>query len=178
MGRWSTPRPWRFIPGKDAVPVVQEAGWDPRTVWTESGKSCLRRIRSPDHPIHNESLYLLQSPCPRLWKIPPNFEPPQVSPFLNHMILRLRRMFQEIMVAAAEWTICWVVLWFAINCNPQNYVHRVLRKCMDGICLMRTLANISIGYTCSRLPASLNSRELHRLIRLPILGDLISFLFK
>jgi len=27
VGRWSTPRPGRFTPGKDPVPTVQEAEW-------------------------------------------------------------------------------------------------------------------------------------------------------
>ena len=33
-GRWSTPRPGRFTPGKDPVPVIQEAGWASGPVWT------------------------------------------------------------------------------------------------------------------------------------------------
>jgi len=31
-GEWSTPRPGRFNPGKDPVPIVQEAGWAPGPV--------------------------------------------------------------------------------------------------------------------------------------------------
>jgi hypothetical protein len=31
-GGWSTPRPRRFNPGKDPVPIVQEAGWTPGPV--------------------------------------------------------------------------------------------------------------------------------------------------
>jgi len=33
-GEGSTPRPGRFTPGKDPVPIVQEAGWAPGPVWT------------------------------------------------------------------------------------------------------------------------------------------------
>jgi hypothetical protein len=33
-GGWSAPRPGRFTPGKDPVPIVQEAGWAPGSVWT------------------------------------------------------------------------------------------------------------------------------------------------
>jgi hypothetical protein len=33
-GRWSTPHPSRFTPGKDPVPIVQEAGWAPEAVWS------------------------------------------------------------------------------------------------------------------------------------------------
>ena len=32
-GGWSTPRPSRFTPRKDPVPIVQEAGWAPGPVW-------------------------------------------------------------------------------------------------------------------------------------------------
>jgi hypothetical protein len=32
-GGWSTPRPGRFIPGKDPVPIVQEVGWAPGLLW-------------------------------------------------------------------------------------------------------------------------------------------------
>jgi hypothetical protein len=31
---WSTPRLGRFAPGEDPLPVVQEAGQDPRPLWT------------------------------------------------------------------------------------------------------------------------------------------------
>jgi len=33
VGRWLTPRPGRFIPGKDPVPIVQEAGWASGPIW-------------------------------------------------------------------------------------------------------------------------------------------------
>ena len=41
-----------FTPGKDLLPVVQEAGWASGPVWT-SGKSRPTGIRSPDHPAHS-----------------------------------------------------------------------------------------------------------------------------
>jgi hypothetical protein len=31
---WSAPRSGRFTPEKDPVPIVQDAGWAPRPVWT------------------------------------------------------------------------------------------------------------------------------------------------
>jgi len=33
-GGWSASRPGRFTPGKDPVPIVQEAGWALGEVWT------------------------------------------------------------------------------------------------------------------------------------------------
>jgi hypothetical protein len=35
---WSTPRPGRFTPGKDPVPIVWEAGWASGPVWKVSEK--------------------------------------------------------------------------------------------------------------------------------------------
>jgi len=44
----STPRP-HFTPGKEPVPILQEAGWAPGPVWT-GGKSRPHRDSIPDHP--------------------------------------------------------------------------------------------------------------------------------
>ena len=57
----STPRPY-FTPGKDPVPIVQEAGWAPGSVWT-GGKFRPTGIRSPDHPARSQSLYRLNYPA-------------------------------------------------------------------------------------------------------------------
>jgi hypothetical protein len=51
-----TPRPL-FTPGKDPVPIVQEAGWAPGNVWTGVENIAPTGIRSPDHPAHSQSLY-------------------------------------------------------------------------------------------------------------------------
>ena len=63
--RWcvvsSTPRP-HFTPGKDPVPIVQEAGWAPEPVWT-GGKSRPHRDSIPDRPARNQSLYRLSYPA-------------------------------------------------------------------------------------------------------------------
>ena len=56
------PRPSRFSPGKDPVPVVQEAGWAPGPVWTGAGNLAHTGIRSPDCPARSESLYRLSYP--------------------------------------------------------------------------------------------------------------------
>jgi len=52
-----TPRP-HFTPGKDSVPIVQEAGWAPGPVWT-GGKSRPHRDSIPDRPARSQSLYRL-----------------------------------------------------------------------------------------------------------------------
>ena len=56
---WSAPRPGRFTPGKDPVPIVQEAGW---AGLDGCGKSRPTGIRSPDRPARSESLYRLSYP--------------------------------------------------------------------------------------------------------------------
>jgi len=53
----STPRP-HFFPGKDPVPILQEAGWAPGPVWT-GGKSRPHRDSITDRPAHSQSLYRL-----------------------------------------------------------------------------------------------------------------------
>ena len=52
------PRPF-FTPGKDPVPIVQEAGWVPGPVWTGAENLDPTGIRSPDRPARSQSLYQL-----------------------------------------------------------------------------------------------------------------------
>ena len=62
-GGWSTSLAGRFNPGKDPVPIVQEAGWAPGQVWTGAGNLVFAGIPSPDRPVRSESLYRLSYPC-------------------------------------------------------------------------------------------------------------------
>ena len=57
----STPRP-HFTPGKDPVPILQEAGWASGPVWT-CGKSRPHRDSIPDCPARSQSLYRLSYPA-------------------------------------------------------------------------------------------------------------------
>jgi len=62
--RWSMPRPGRFTPGKDPVPILQEAGWAPNPVWTGAENLVPTGIRSLDCPVRSQSLYRLSYPGP------------------------------------------------------------------------------------------------------------------
>ena len=53
-GGWSTPRPGRFNPGKEPVPIVQQAGWVPGPVWTGAENLASTGIRFPDRPARSE----------------------------------------------------------------------------------------------------------------------------
>jgi len=57
-----TPRPL-FTPGKDPVPIVQEAGWAPGPVWTGVENLAPSGIQSPDRPARSQSLYRLRYPA-------------------------------------------------------------------------------------------------------------------
>ena len=57
----SKPRP-HFTPGKDPVPILQEACWAPGPVWT-GGKSRPHRDSIPDRPACSQSLYRLSYPA-------------------------------------------------------------------------------------------------------------------
>ena len=76
----STPRP-HFTPGKDPVPILQEAGWAPGPVWT-GGKSRRHRDSIPDRsarssvaiPIelpdqHRLTVQILNDPRPCIEKL-------------------------------------------------------------------------------------------------------------
>jgi len=49
------PRP-PLPPGKDPVPISQDAGWAPGPVWT-GGKSRPNRDSIPDRPARSQTLY-------------------------------------------------------------------------------------------------------------------------
>ena len=63
-----TPRPL-FTPGKDPVPIVQEAGWVPGPVWTGAENLGTTGIRSPDRPDRSQLLYRLRYPPHRMFLI-------------------------------------------------------------------------------------------------------------
>jgi len=60
----STPRP-HFTPGKDPVPILQEAGWAPGPVWT-GGKSRPHRDSIPDLPARSSVAIPTELPGPHL----------------------------------------------------------------------------------------------------------------
>jgi hypothetical protein len=57
---WLTPRPGLFTPGRDPVPIVQEAGWAPGPIWTVAENLAPAGILSPDHPARSPSLQRLR----------------------------------------------------------------------------------------------------------------------
>jgi len=63
-----TPRPL-FTPGKDPVPIVQEAGWVPGPVRTGAENLASKGIRSPDRPAHSQSLYRLSYPAHTSYRV-------------------------------------------------------------------------------------------------------------
>jgi hypothetical protein len=62
-GGWSAQRPGRFTPGKDPVPIVQEAVWAPGPVWMVAKNLAPTGIRSADRPTRSQSLYRLSYPA-------------------------------------------------------------------------------------------------------------------
>ena len=62
-GEWSASRAGRSLrPGKDPVPIAQEAGWSQGPVWTGAENLTRTGIRSPDRPARSQSLYRLRYP--------------------------------------------------------------------------------------------------------------------
>ena len=52
-----------ITPGKEPVPIVQEAGWAPGPVWTGMENLAPTGIRSPDRPAHSQSLHRQSYPA-------------------------------------------------------------------------------------------------------------------
>ena len=51
-----------FTPGREPVPIVQEAGWPAGPVWTGAENLAPTGIRSPDRPSHSQSLFRQRYP--------------------------------------------------------------------------------------------------------------------
>jgi hypothetical protein len=58
LGVSVTPRP-HSTPGKDPLPIVQEAGWAQGPIWTGAENLAPTGSRSPDLPARSQSLYRL-----------------------------------------------------------------------------------------------------------------------
>ena len=54
--------PAAFTPGKDPLPIAQEAGWASEPVWIGAENLAPTGIRSPNLPARSESLYRLSYP--------------------------------------------------------------------------------------------------------------------
>ena len=66
MGMEGQPHvPAASTPGKDPVPIVQEAGWASGTVQTGAENLAPTGIRSPDRPARSQQLYRLSYPTRR-----------------------------------------------------------------------------------------------------------------
>ena len=56
VGVNATPRPL-YLPGRDLISIVEEAGFNPGLVWWTGAKSlALTGIRSPDRPAYSSFL--------------------------------------------------------------------------------------------------------------------------
>jgi len=75
-GEWSAARPGRTLPpGKDPVPILQEAGWTPAPVWT-GGKSRPHRDSIPDRPARISFAIPTELPGPQYFGVcRPKYKP-------------------------------------------------------------------------------------------------------
>ena len=73
MGWMASAKPRPLYPReRDQVPILVEARWAPRAVWTAAENVALTGIRFPDRPARSESLYWLTYPYPHLrllWRL-------------------------------------------------------------------------------------------------------------
>jgi len=107
---WSAARPGRTLPpGKDPVPILQEAGWAPGPVWT-SRKSRPYRDSIPDRPAHSQSLYRLSYPAHTVTLMMPAFF--MLSMFMSHTPPpRINGNF--VLIQSNDWTKQWRCILFS-----------------------------------------------------------------
>jgi len=60
--------PAASTPGKEPVPIVQEAGWTPEPLWTD-GKSRPHRHSIPERPARSSAAIPTEQPGPRCRKL-------------------------------------------------------------------------------------------------------------
>ena len=80
----STPRP-HFTPGKDPVPILQEAGGAPGPVWT-GGKSRTHRDSIPDRPARSSVAIPTELPGPQISRVGLNMPEVLVSANLSFLV--------------------------------------------------------------------------------------------
>jgi len=97
MGWVVSSTPWpHFIPWKDSVPILQEAGWAPGPVWT-GGKSRPHWDSIPERPVCSQSLYRLSYPAHIYIYI--NSVPNSVTSqlylrhYFNNMVFKIRKLY-------------------------------------------------------------------------------------
>ena len=71
-----------LTPGKDPVPIVQEAGWAPGPVWT-GGKSRLTGIRSLDRPARISVAIQTELPGPQFFYVQNKYQEMFLSAMKN-----------------------------------------------------------------------------------------------
>jgi len=127
-----TPRP-HFTPGKDLVPIVQEAGWAPGPVWT-GGKSRPHRDSIPDHPTRSQSLYRLSYRAHTYIKLKKNHT--LVYLLLFNDVRTLDYTVSNVRIYCHLWSAAWLYHIF------PNYL-------INGTILSKMLLNIKGLFWCS-----------------------------
>jgi len=84
----STPRP-HFTPGKESVPIVQEAGWAPGSVW-RGGKSHPHRDSISNRPARSSITILTELPGPQISFIIP-------TKTLHRLHINLQKLLVQVM---------------------------------------------------------------------------------
>jgi hypothetical protein len=156
-GGLSAPRPGRFTPGKDTLPLVQEAGWTPGPVWTDAKNLALTGIRSPDRPARSKSPYRLSYRA-RLCHVRSYFTTVQKHPHFSYKfaprIQKQVRMWKTSSVS--QQTVC-LCVWVCHVISRQN---RALKG--EGQCSRRMKKFIDRGTSQVVLHSRYYYRKKHR----------------
>jgi len=116
-------------PGKDPVPIVQEAGWAPGPFWTSAENLAPTGIRSPDCPAHSQSLYRLRYPA-HILRVGSSYIPVSIG------------------VEVITWSLIqcmsqWDVMCYYLGCTPHIVTWEFLWSFVHPFCDGTTLCEIT-----------------------------------
>ena len=180
-----TPRP-HFTPGKDPVPIVQEAGWASGPVWTGAENLAPPGIRSPDRPARSQSLYRLSYPAHKFSnKFEQNTENANIFSVTSNNAREVHyNIFQRI-----EAGLIWHCVVFTVDTSRKSYEMKLVSL---NFVLILSSSSSSVGTTahcglwsvkqylsvCPYLSANLSIFSLQTLEDLfPLLLSILSWVF-
>ena len=136
----STPWP-HFTPGKDQVPILQEAGWAPGPVWT-GGKSCPYRDSIPDRLAHSQSQYRLNYRAQNFFQYITKKKLPSPS---THVPRRTKRSNSGLQIQTSG-ILCYVIVYVDLSTDvPKNFIsftYRIKQSLYPGGYSITILRNV------------------------------------
>ena len=139
-GERSAARPGRTLPpGKDPVPILQDAGWASGPVWAD-GKSRPHRDSIPDRPVRSQSL------CRLSYRAHIGSYSDLNSP--NSVVQRLSAAINGCWQTVSLSTLLWVITTSkSVFLNQFITLMTIPLKLRDSLCMPTCISGVHISFT-------------------------------